>query len=49
MILEWLASGGGVADIVKVYPQLASVDVEQAIRYAGLVNNVVLTDGLQVA
>lgn len=44
MVLEWLASGAGTAEITKAYPQLAPTDVEQAIRYAArfLSNEVVI-------
>ena len=45
MILEWLASGGTTAAIVRAYPHLAPTDVEQAVRYAArfLENEVVVT------
>ena len=33
-ILELVASGGTIQQIVAKYPQLQSEDVEQAIRYA---------------
>lgn len=44
-ILELIASGGAVADIVKAYPQLTAADVEAAVRYAArfLKNEVVVT------
>ncbi len=34
-ILELVASGGTIAEIIAKYPQLQAADVEQAIRYAG--------------
>jgi uncharacterized protein (DUF433 family) len=45
MILEWLASGGTAAEIVRTYPHLTPADVEQAVRYAArfLENEVVVT------
>jgi uncharacterized protein (DUF433 family) len=45
VVLEWLASGGTMAEIVQAYPHLAPADVEQAVRYAArfLENEVVVT------
>lgn len=44
-ILELAASGAGIADVVKAYPQLQPEDVEQALRYAArfLKNEVVVS------
>jgi uncharacterized protein (DUF433 family) len=33
-ILELIASGGSVTDIVAAYPQLSVEDVQEAVRYA---------------
>ena len=33
-ILELIASGASIADIVKVYPHLPEIGVKQAIEYA---------------
>ena len=42
-ILELIASGASIADIVKVYPHLPEIGVKQAIEYAAsqLKNDVV--------
>lgn len=34
IILEWIASGGSIQDILDEYTHLAREDVEQAIHYA---------------
>ena len=34
MILEWLASGATIQDIVKAYPHLKPESVSQALQYA---------------
>jgi uncharacterized protein (DUF433 family) len=33
-ILELIASGASVSDIVQAYPQLSAKDVEEAVRFA---------------
>lgn len=47
-LLELVASGGSVADIVAAYPFLAPADVRQAILFAAgsLKNDVYLTAGV---
>lgn len=44
IILEWLASGATVQEIVEEYPQLELQDIHQALRYAAasIHDNVVL-------
>jgi uncharacterized protein (DUF433 family) len=34
MILEWLASGASIKDIVQAYPHLEEEGVKQALQYA---------------
>lgn len=34
VILEWLASGAGIKDIIEAHPQLSEKAVVQAINYA---------------
>ena len=34
IILEWIASGASVSDIVRTYPHLSEEAVKEAIRYA---------------
>jgi uncharacterized protein (DUF433 family) len=34
MILEWMASGATIQDIVKAYPHLSTTGVSQALQYA---------------
>lgn len=48
-IMELVASGGSIADIVKAYPHLQLEDVEQAIRYAArfLKNEVVISTEIE--
>ncbi len=45
MILELVASGGSIDDIIKSYPHLERNSVEQALHYAArfLENEVVIT------
>ena len=45
MVLEWIASGAGPADVVASYPHLELEDAMQAVRYAAraLQNEVVIT------
>jgi uncharacterized protein (DUF433 family) len=47
-LLELVASGGSVADIVAAYPFLTAADVRQAILFAAgsLKNDVYLTAGV---
>lgn len=47
-ILELVASGADVAQIVAKYPQLRTEDVQQAVRYAAesLKNDVIITGRL---
>ncbi len=33
-ILEWIASGATILDVIASYPKLQPEDVEQAVRYA---------------
>jgi uncharacterized protein (DUF433 family) len=46
-ILELVASGGSIADIVRNYPFLSDEDVRQAVRFAAesLKNDIYLTAG----
>lgn len=48
MILEWIASGAAVEDILDNYRHLVRADVEQAVRYAArfLENEVIITMGV---
>lgn len=48
-IMELVASGGGVDEIIKAYPHLQREDVEQAIRYASrfLKNEVVISTEIE--
>ncbi len=34
IVLEWIASGGSIAEIVREYPFLSEEDVRQAVRFA---------------
>lgn len=34
LILEWLASGASINDLIKAYPQLSVESVKEAILYA---------------
>lgn len=34
LILEWVASGAGLDDILRKHPHLSAADVEQALAYA---------------
>ncbi len=34
MVMEWMASGASLDEIIKAYPHLSAADVEQAIGYA---------------
>ena len=45
MILEWVASGASRDDIVKSYPQLTNLDVEEALNFAAqsLRNETIMT------
>jgi uncharacterized protein (DUF433 family) len=45
LVLEWIASGATVRDIVRQYPTLTTDDVEQAVQFAAanLRNDVFLT------
>lgn len=45
MILEWVASGATIQEIISAYPHLQADDVSQAIRYAArfLENEVIIT------
>jgi len=36
IILEWIASGASIADIVKQYPYIEEIAVVQAIQYAAM-------------
>lgn len=47
-IIELIASGGTIPEIVKKYPQLSPADVEQALRYAAamLRNDIVIDERL---
>jgi len=36
IILEWIASGASISDIVKQYPHIEEVAVVQAIQYAAM-------------
>ena len=45
MILEWIASGGSVVQIVEQYPHLNTEAVKEAIQYAAeYLNNEVLVE-----
>lgn len=51
LILEWIAFGASVNEIVKAYPHLTTEGVRQAIQYAArfLKNEVVIEVNLNVA
>lgn len=37
MILEWIASGASIADVVKNYPSLSEEAVKEAVLYASTI------------
>ena len=39
MILEWIASGATRDDILRKYPHLTAIDIEQALSYAAAAVN----------
>lgn len=50
MILEWIASGASIGDIVKTYPHLSEESVKEAVLYASrLFQNEVIIQGKNVA
>ena len=50
MILEWIASGSSIADIVKSYPHLSEESVKEAVMYASrLFQNEIIIQGKNVA
>jgi uncharacterized protein (DUF433 family) len=45
MILEWMASGASIEDVIERFPHLKADDVEQALSYAAssLENDVLIS------
>lgn len=39
LVLEWIANGSNVAEIIKEFPQISAEAVKEAILYAAAVTN----------